>query len=340
LSLLAEISSKQLVLIDIYSVRRNHLLILSFSLLIGFVYSLFLLLVCSTTPGILSGFLLFGSQIAMGIPAARAYYDLGVSTRESLHFIDPAQLNDDHSLHKAEFNLGDISLVFEKMDLQISKYDKGTLDDLSDLAWFGILVWAAFSSTTYFLKLSSYPLCIVGTLVFLIAALMSYLSGYRTKRNIGFEDDLSQLEYYVDTRLKGIDAVLGPVGAKFFAELLKRRGKLILVDFGAAVNVDAETTLVYHLGFPSNESERISVSARTEILSSLQEHLLNSNILSVNGWNVEMIDTPAQSVLGVYNQLSSFSVCNRSSYVTDPSQVADSSKTTAAVVSEVAAQFM
>ena len=338
--MLAEISSKKLVLVDIYSVRRNHLLILSFSLLIGFVYSSFLFLVCSTTPGVLSGLLLFGSQIAMGIPATRAYYDLGASTRESLHFIDPAQFNDDHSLHTAEFNLGDISLVFEKMDLQIRKYDKGTLDDLSDLAWFGIFVWAAFSSTTYFLKLGSSPLCIVGAVVFLLASLMSYLSGYRSKRNIGFEDDLSHLEYYVDTRLKEIDAVIGPVGAKFFAELHKRRGKLILVDFGVAANVAAETTLVYHLGFPSNESERISVSARTEILSSLQERLLNSTTLSNSGWNLEMIDAQTHSILQMRNQLASFSVCNRSSYVVDPSQITDSSKNTAAIVSEVAAQLM
>ena len=276
----------------------------------------------------------------MGIPATRAYYDLGVSNRESLHFIDSAQFNGNRSLYKTELKLGDVSLIFEKIDLQIRKYDKGTLDDLSDLAWFGIFVWAAFSSTTYFLKLSSYPLCLGGTLVFLVAALMSYLSGYRIKRNIGFEDDLSHLEYYVENRLKGIDAVLSSVKIKFFVELLKRRGKFILVDFGASVDIDAETTLVYHLGFPSNESERISVSSTTEILSSLQERLLSSRLLSTIGWNVEVMDIQAPSVLRIHNQLSSFSVCNRSSYVAEPSQVADSSKTTAAVVSEVAAQFM
>jgi hypothetical protein len=340
LSLLADISSKQLVLIDIYGVRRNHLFVLAFSLLIGFVYSLFLFLVCSATPGVLSGLLLFGSQIAMGIPATRAYYDLGVSNHESLQFLDPAQLNDNQALYKAEFNLGDLSLIFEKMDLQIHKFDKGTLDDLSDLAWFGIFVWATFSSTMYFLKVSSYPLCLVGTLVFLIAAFMSYLSGYRTKRNIDFEDDLSHLEYYVETRLKGIDAVLSSFETKFFVELLKRRGTLILVDFGAEVNIDAGTTLVYRLGFPSNQTERISLSARTEILSTLQEHLLNSNILSTNHWNVEMIDTQAHSVLRVNNQLSSFSVRNRLSYVTDPSQVAESSKITAAIVYEAATPFI
>ena len=338
--MLAEISSQKLVLIDIYSVRRSHLLILSFSLLIGFVYSLFLLLVCSTTPGILSGLLLFGSQIAMGIPATRAYYDLGVSTGESLHFIDPAQLNDNHSFYKAEFKLGDVSLIFEKMDLQLRKYDKGTLDDLSDLAWFGIFVWAAFSSTAYFLKLSTYPLCLGGTLVLLVAALMSYVSGYRTKRNIGFQDDLSHLEYYVETRLKGIDAVLSLAKTKFFVELFKRRGKFILVDFSATVDIDAETTLVYHLGFPSNESERISVSARAETLSSLEERLISSKVLSTTGWNVEVMDIKAPSILRIHNQVSSFSVCNRSSYVTDPSQVVDSSKSTAAIVSEVAAHFM
>ena len=340
MSKLAEVYSKQPILIDIYSVRKNHLLTLAFSLLIGFVYSLYLWLVCSTTPGVMSGFLLFGSQIAMGIPATRAYYDLGVTNRENLHFIDPAKFSGSSLLHRVGFNLGEVSLIFEKMELRIHKYDKGNPDDLSDLAWFGIFVWAAFSSTMFFLRLSTYSLCLVGTFVFLIASFMSYVSGYRGKRNVDFEDDLSHLQYYVETRLKRINAILAEFETKFYVELHERRRKLILVDFVAEVDIAKESTMVYHAGFPSSEPESITVAARNEILTPLYERLLDSSILASNGWTVEMIDTQAPPILRVGNELSHFSVCNRSSYVTDPSLVAESSKTTAAIILEVATQFV
>jgi hypothetical protein len=338
-SKLAEVFSKQPVIIDIYSVRKNHLLTLAFSLLIGFVYSLYLWLVCSTTPGVMSALLLFGSQIAIGIPATRAYYDLGVTNRENVHFIDPSKFSGGCLSHRVRFNLGEIPLIFEKMDLQINKYDKGNPDDLSDLAWFGIFVWAAFSSTTFFLKLSNYPLCLVGAIVFLIASFMSYISGYREKRNVDFEDDLSHLQFYLETRLKRINAILDEFEIEFYVELLERSRKTILVDFVAEVDIIKEATIVYHAGFPSDEPECITVEARTEILTPLFEHLVDSNILSTNGWTVEMIDTRAPPLLRISNQLSYFSVCHRSSYVTDPSLVAESSKTTAAIIREVANQF-
>ena len=164
----------------------------------GAVYSAFLWFVCSTRPGVMSAILLFVSQIAIGFPATRAYYDLGSSNRENLHFIDPAKFNGNGKKHDVEIHLGEIPLLFEKIDLQIRKYDLGSLDDLSDIAWFGIFVWSAYSSTSFFFRTSSIPQCLIGTIVLLASCLGSYLSGYWTRRNFEFEDDLSHLQYYVE----------------------------------------------------------------------------------------------------------------------------------------------
>ena len=333
MSKLEEVSSKRLVLVDSFAARRNHILIFVFSLLVGVVYTAYLWFVCSTIPGVTSALLLFGSQIAMGLPAARAYYDLGVSNRDNLHFIDPAKFNGEH--HEVEIHLGEIPLIFEKIDLQIRKYDKGSLDDLSDLVWFGIFVWAAFSSASFFLGISGYPLCLVGTLVLLVACFGSYLSGYWTIRNYGFEDDLSHLQYYVEKRLKDIDVHLPERGVRIYVQVLERWRTMILVNFSVQIKLGEDSTVEYHMGFPSSEPEHIVVKAASEILMKASEGLMNSPVIVENGWHTNQTKTPAGSFVQVINESSDFSVNKRSSFVTSPSVIDDTSGVTAEVFSKV-----
>ena len=129
MSKLEEVSSKQLALIDGFDAKMNHLQVLVLSLLIGTIYSLYLLYICSTIPGVLSALLLFGSQVAIGFPSIRAFYDLGVSNKEKLHFIDPPERNSMGLTHEIDIHLGEISLIFEKLDLHIHKHDDGSLED-------------------------------------------------------------------------------------------------------------------------------------------------------------------------------------------------------------------
>ena len=330
-----EVSSKQVVLIDSFEAKMNHLRVLAFSLLIISIYSLYLWFVCSTPPGVWSGLLLFGSQITIGFPAIRAFYELGIVNKEKLHFIDPPTFDEEEPTHEVDIHLGEIPLIFEKLDLQIRKYDDGSLDDLSDLAWFGILVWAAVSSTLFYFDVGGFPLCFAGTLVLILTCFGSYFSGYWIRREFGFEDDLSHLQYFVETRFRNIDASIAENNYRLIVQLLERRRSLVVVDFSILIHLGKELVLRYHLGFPSSEKERITVKADIDVLNSIYGELIKSQIISENNWCTELVDTPTNPSVTVINESSDFSVSKRTSYVSMPSIVDDSSKATAQTFLEV-----
>ncbi|MFX1561514.1 MAG: hypothetical protein ACFFBL_13065 [Promethearchaeota archaeon] len=333
MSKLEEVSSKQLILINSFEAKLNHLQVLVFNLLISTVYNLCLWFICSAAHNVLSALLLFGSQMAIGLPAIRAFYDLGVSNKEKLHFIDPPDASGREPTHEVVIHPKEISLIFEKLDLQIHKYDDGSLDDLRDLAWFGILVWAAISSTLFYFEIGGYPLCFAGTLVFILTTLGSYLSGYWSQRNIGFEDDLSHLQYYVERRFKSIDEVIPDREYRLSVHVMEKRHSLVIMEF--TLEIDGENiVLIYHIGFPSREKERIVVRGNNDLLEFVYAESLRSQIISENNWTTERITTPSNSVI-VVNESSDFSVSNRSSFVSMPSMIDDSSKTTAQTFLEI-----
>jgi hypothetical protein len=331
MSKLEEVSSKQLALVDSFDARKNHLLVFAFALLIGIVYTMFLWLVCSTTPGLTSALLLFGSQIAIGFPAARAYYDLGISNRENLHFIDPSKYNEVGKTREVEINLGEIPLIFEKIGIQIQKHDKGSSDDLSDLVWFGIFVWASISSASFYLRVSGISLCLVGALVLFVACTGSYVSGYSIKHRISFEDDLNHLQYYVEKHLKTIDAILPNNGTRFFVQVSERWRFMVLVDFISRIKFGESGALEYCTGFPSSRTECILIKAPKGTISKLNDMLQNSHFIKDCDWTLQQSGLN----LRITNIKSDFSVSNRSSFVASPSIVDDRSRITADIISKI-----
>ncbi|MGD9396863.1 MAG: hypothetical protein PVJ05_10580 [Candidatus Thorarchaeota archaeon] len=335
MSKLEEVSSKQLALIDGFDARMNHLQVLVLSLLISTIYSFYLWYLCSTEPGVLSALLLFGSQVAIGFPSIRAFFDLGVSNKEKLHFIDPPERNSRALTHEVDINLGEIPLIFEKLDLHIHKYDDGSLDDLSDLAWFGVFVWAAVSSTLFYFEMGRYPLCLAATLVLVLTCTASYLSGYWSQRVYGFEDDLNHLQYFIEKRFKNIDAAIPDNNYRLYVEVLEKRRSLIIVDFSLEIIPETDIVLEYHIGFPSREKERIVVKGENEILDSIYDASINSRVISTNDWLTERIETQSGSSVVFINGPSDFSVSSRLSFVTMPSIIDESSKTVAQTFLEV-----
>jgi hypothetical protein len=335
MSKLEEVSSKQLTLIDGFDARMNHFQVLVLSLLINTIYSFYLWFLCSTEPGVLSALLLFGSQVAIGFPSIRAFFDLGVSNKEKLHFIDPPERNSMGITHEVDINLGEIPLIFEKLDLHIHKYDDGSLDDLSDLAWFGVFVWAAVSSTLFYFEMGRYPLCLAGTVVLVLTCTASYLSGYWSQRIFGLEDDLNHLQYFVAKRFKSIDAAIPDNNYRFYVEVLEKRRSLVIVDFSLEIISGVETVLEYHIGFPSREKERIVVKGESKILDSVYDASANSRVISKNNWLTERIENHSGSSVVIINESSDFSVSSRSSFVSMPPIIDESSKTVAQTFLEV-----
>ncbi|MCJ7817818.1 MAG: hypothetical protein MUP60_03105, partial [Candidatus Thorarchaeota archaeon] len=160
---LEEAISRKYLLIDTWDVRQQHLLITGFSIMMFVTYWTFMWLVCSMTPSITTALLLLGSQIGLGLPATRAFYDFGVAARGMLKFYDAGILGTDADTENLRITTGDVSLFFERLDLLIRKYDSSARDDLNDLAWFSIVLWAVISSAGIFTTIGGIPICTFGS---------------------------------------------------------------------------------------------------------------------------------------------------------------------------------
>lgn len=335
MSRLEEESTKKHIVVDRFEARMNHLKTVAFSLLLALVYAAYLWFVCSTRPSTTSSLLLFGSQIAIGFPATRAYYEWGVSNKEKLHFLDPAILNGKGKPFEIDIHLGDLPLLFEKMDLQIHRYDKGSFDDLNDIAWFGIFVWAAVSSSLFFLNISGYSLCMAGSLVLMLACAGSYLSGYWKARNHSFEDDLSHLQYFVEKRYKALDEHLPENSARIYVQMMEQWRTIALLDFSVEISLGNDNALEFHMGLSSTEKERIVIKAEEDVLNRVFNRVQQLPEVKEHGWVVERIFTPSGPIVRVLNQSSNFSVLNRTSYVKSPSHIDESSKIVGTIFSHV-----
>lgn len=335
MSQLEKESTKKHIIVDKFEARMDHLKTVAFSLLVALVYAAYLWFVCSTRPGTTSSLLLFGSQIAIGFPATRAYYEWGVSNKEKLHFLDPAKLNGKGKQLELDIHLGDLPLFFEKMDLQIRRYDKGSFDDLNDIAWFGIFVWAAVSSSLFYLSINGYPLCMAGSIVLMLACAGSYLSGYWKARSQSFEDDLSHLQYYVTKRYKDLDEHMTGNNTRVYIQMKEQWRTIALTDFSIKILLGSDSALEFHMGLSSTEKERIVIKAGEDVLNRVYNGAEQLPEVKEHRWFVERILTPSGPIVRILNESSDFSITNRTSYVKSPSLIDKSSKMVGTIFSYV-----
>jgi len=335
MSHLEEESKKRHIVVDTYEARNNHLKVLSFSILLAVVYAVFLALVCSTHSSITSSTLLFGSQIVIGFPATRAYYEWGVSNKEKLTFLDPSKMNGKGTFREVDIHMGDISLFFEKMGLQVDQYDKGSFDDLNDMAWFGIFVWAAFSSTMFFLDMNGFYLCIAGSLVLMIACIPVYRNGYRKTSPQSFEDDLVHLQYYVETRYKHLDQYIANRKSRVFLQMSEQRRSIALLEFSIEVILGGENVLEFHMGLSTSENERFVIKADDDTLDRVMERMQQLVEIKSERWMIEKIMTVSGPIVRFVNQSSDFSITNRISYVKTPNLIDESSSDIGSILGKI-----
>jgi hypothetical protein len=162
-----------------------------------------------------------------------------------------------------------------------------------------------------------------------------YLSGYWKSRPNSFEDDLSHLQYYVEKRFKELDEHLPDNGARIYLQLIERRRSISLLDFSIEVPLGGNNALEFHMGLSSVESERIVIKADDEVLSRILSEAEQIPEIKNNQWMYERIMTSSGPIVRVLNQVSAFSIMNRSSYVKSPSLIDDSSKSTGQIFSRV-----
>ncbi|MHA1862889.1 MAG: hypothetical protein ACTSWA_03895 [Candidatus Thorarchaeota archaeon] len=315
---LEEVLKSKYLLIDTWDVRHQHLLISSFSILMFATYGVFLWLLCSMTPSITTSLLLLGSQIGLGLPATRAFYDFGVTTRGLLKFYDAGILGTDIEDRDLKINIGDIPLVFERLDFQIRKYDSESFDDLNDIAWFIVVVWAMISSAGIFTDFAGIPFCILGVFVLAITCLTSYVSGYRTIQGVSFEEDLHHLEYYVDRAIKSVDVALPDANGHVILQVTKQGRRTVLIDIIVEFTLSKNSIIEYHLGLSSHKHERFIIEAPTEFLDSAYHMFKELPVVKESGWTFEQVTTQSGRIIRIANSESILSISNRSTFVISP----------------------
>lgn len=334
---LEDATSRNYLLIDTWDVRHQLLLLIGFSILMFITYSAFMILLCSMEPSLTTSLLLLGSQIGLGLPVTRAFYDFGLSARRMLKFYDVGILGTDIEFEDLRINIGDIPLVFERLDYQIRKYDSGALDDLNDLAWFAIVVWAVISSAGIFTDFSGIPLCILGAIVLIITCFVCYVSGYRTVQGFSFEEDLNHLEYYIERYTKEIDDALPTVNGHAIFQLTKSGKRWALIDIIVEFALPLDSVIEYHLGLSSAKQERVIIVAPPKPLDTAYSKFKKLRIVKDTEWTLEQVTTQAGLIVRIVNPETKLSICDRTTFVTNPENVEKAIIASKEIFSDIAA---
>ena len=316
-----DVVSRKYLLIDTWDVRHQHLLIFSFSIFMFVIYFAFMWVLCSLTPSITTALLLLGSQICIGLPATRAYYEFGVSTRRKLKFFDAGTLGADVETKDLRIATGQIPLLFERFEYLIRKYDSGALDDLNDLAWFAIIIWAVISSAGIFTTITGISICLLGSFVLIITCIVSYISGYRTVQGFSFEEDLHHLEYYIDRSIKKIDMVIPKENGKVILQVTKRPERTVLIDIIVEFNLANNSIIEYHLGLSTQRKERFIILLPSAFVDDAYANIKKIPSVKDSTWTIEQITTQSGRILHIVNSDSRLCICDRSTFVINPGAV-------------------
>lgn len=320
----------KLSIIDSVGVWHDHLRTLVFSMLFFGFYGLFILIICSSSPTLMSIALLFGSQTLVGLLASRGYSDFGVLAREKLRLYDPNVGNSEPQ--KVTIDPGNISVVFERFALQAQKVDITRTDDLIDLSWFLVLAWSILSSTLFALGLTQSLFCsILGDLALIAACILSYFCGYRTQRGLSLEDQLTHLEYHLMTRLRAIGNG-SKRGSHSTSLLLRQRFRRlyimdVIVEFDTAPGLELD----YRIGVPSSENERFVLDAPDEKAAMVKHHLEALSLFKLKRWTVEEMKTQKSKILRAINT-KPFDLSNPTTFVQGPELLDEEAKEARAVL--------
>ena len=333
---LEEVISRKYLLIDTWDVRNQHLLITGFSILMFVIYWIFLWLLYSMTPSVTTALVLLGSQIGLGLPATRAFYDFGLTSRGMLKFYDAGIIGNDVETVDLKINTGDISLFFERLDFQIRRYDSGGLDDLNDLAWFTIVVWAVISSAGIFTVIAGIPICTFGSIVLVTTCLISYASGYRTVRGLSFEEDRNHLEYYVDRCIKTVDQAMPKENAKVVLQVAKRGRRTALIDIVVEFCLPLESVVEYHLGLSTHRQERFIIVIPADSVDAVYSKFKGLSVVKDSTWTLEQVTTQSGRIIRLVNSESPLCICDRSTFVVAPETVEENTEVTIEILSNIA----
>ncbi len=238
---------------------------------------------------VVSGVLLLSVQVVVGLLGSRWFFEVGLRLKSSLvpHCPGPSS-----SLRVVECDANDIARLFERAHMSLAPRASRVPDDLTDLAWFGVVVVAVV--TVAATVVSSYSVCVavisspfhVALFILLLAA------GYKSGSLQNLDDALTHLEFVITRTMKALSEAVPEGEARVFVSWAMGRRRCCIYDMGVSVTSRGPESYVirYHFGLSKGSGEIIEFlpvmgeghvrRAISECLSSAREWVLLPSPLS------------------------------------------------------------
>jgi hypothetical protein len=313
---------------DWSEVRRIQFLILVGSALIFPVYAMFLLFFSTLLLGIILYSAYLTTQIPVGLILTRYYQGLGALAKAKLNLLDPIRLRSDWDSSHQVLHTGEVSRVFDDISVKLQKFDP-SVDDVIDLTWFGVIVWAVLS-TAIIAVFNPLDLFFASpSLVLAGLCLVNLYNGYRAASLKSFEDVIEHLKYLVLSRISAMHAA---AGKRYFQPgirwLMKGKQKALADITIQILNESREVsgTICYWLGLSSKDAERMAIDIHEDQVSAIQTLLTNHPIVSKGGWKVASQVNGDMSRVVLSNERNAMRIDRSSTIVLSPSRVRDTSQ--------------
>jgi hypothetical protein len=245
-----------------------------------------------------------------------------------LKLIDPADVDSSWALSNQEMTSEEISHLLDDIGVELQKYNP-SVDDIIDLTWFVVIVWAAIS--TCVLAVFNPPPLFLASPALVLAGLCfaSLYNGYRIAPSPPFDENMEHLKHLVLSRLSTLHAVVGVRYFKPGISLLSKGKKQIINDFFAQmVNRSKEIgpVFTYWMGISSSDTERIEFTIEDEQVRAVKDLLKHHPIATDSGWRMSILNDSNEPIVALRNEQSDLRIDVQSTMVHSPSWVKETSE--------------
>ncbi|RDE17275.1 MAG: hypothetical protein C4K49_03665 [Candidatus Thorarchaeota archaeon] len=333
-------SKRGILLIDSSVVRRTGLkaLVVSVPVLTG--YTIFLTLLSPVSGTVPGAIVLLAFEAMIGLAATRVYNGFGVRARALVGFKDPSQLTGPRRETVAETHLEEIARLFERTEREAKRYDSMKIDDMTDVAWFVVLVYAVGSIGLMVATGPNFALCLGAMPLTAAICLICFVDGFRSASVRNLSDDLDELENHIMTRLRILQSVTRNHNGTIRVRWLDIGKRQLVADIGIVITIPrrqshSDVAVYYWLGILSSECERLEIVGESEIRDLLASVLAALSIVVELGWKTEVEERVSGFRVQILNPLHEIKVSSLSSIVTTPTSSQKVSETIAGTVSQL-----
>ncbi|MFX1260636.1 MAG: hypothetical protein ACFFAZ_00980 [Promethearchaeota archaeon] len=327
--------------LDWTEVGSTLILILFGSLAIFLLYAVALTYYGIAFVGLLLYIVYVSTQIPFGLLLTRYYHMLGMRTKNRLKLINPADIDANWIMSNQEMQLEEISHLFDDISAELQKHNP-SVDDIIDLTWFAVIVWAALSTTV--LAVFNPPSLFLASPALVLAGLClaSLYNGYRIAPTQAFDENMEHLKHLVISRLSALKTV---VGMRYFQpgiSLFRKGRKQIINDFFVRMlssSKDKGPVLTFWVGLPSSDFERIDFDVDDELVRVLQDSLERHPIVIDSGWSLSVSKDSNKPGVVLRNDQSDLRIDVQSTMVHSPSWIRDTSEELADALRVVLHEF-